>query len=461
MKKQGVVYMKLYKNITIILVVLIILAGALVAVKFLPGNEEPKEPEKTQSTEYFDILRVKIDDISKVDVTTSKDSYTVTKSGSEVHLSDSENLMISNQFLQSLLNSCSYIYAEKVASENKDDAEIYGFTNPKATLNITLKDGSNKTLLVGNDTIDASGSYIKMADEDKIYIKSAYGLSSLIPEYKSFVNKSALRITPDKHESLSLFSLSKPGSMDIELKATKVKTEKTEGVLWEMKKPAFAEVNTTVFTNDVLTPLESFTANGIAEVKVSDLSKYGLDNPYAVLSISADGVTQKFTFGKEENGHRYFMTDDYATVYTASASSLGFLDVAYIDLMSRLICIENIKNVSTVEIKSPDKNYILKISGDERFIDDKKIEKDAFSKVYQNIIGLRFDSIDFNKKSSGNAVVTFKYTKNDKSTRVVSFESISDRNYLATVDGKGNYIITKKAVSEALKSIEKAYKETK
>ena len=57
--------------------------------------------------------------------------------------------------------------------------------------------------------------------------------------------------------------------------------------------------------------------------------------------------------------------------------------------------------------------------------------------------------------------MTFKYTKNDNSTRVVSFESISDRNYLATVDGKGNYIITKKAVSEALKSIEKAYKETK
>ena len=110
---------------------------------------------------------------------------------------------------------------------------------------------------------------------------------------------------------------------------------------------------------------------------------------------------------------------------------------------------------------SPDINYILKISDDERFIGDKKIDKNAFSKVYQDIIGLRFDSLDPDKKPSGSAVVTFKYTKNDKSTHIVSFESISDRNYLATVDGKGNYIITKKAVSDALKSIEKAYTEAK
>ena len=282
-----------------------------------------------------------------------------------------------------------------------------------------------------------------------------------MPDYKSFIDKNVLKITSDKHKSLSLVKLLKPGNPDIELKSTIVKTEDSESIKWEVTKPVYADANTTVLSNDFLTPLETFSANGVAEKRVSDLSKYGLKNPYAVLSISADGVTQKFTFGKEENGVRYFTVDNYSTVYTASSAGLGFLNVSYIDLMSRLIHIENIKNVSTLEIKSTDKNYILKISGNERFINDKKIDKNIFSKIYQNIIGLRFDSIDLNKKPYGRSDITFKYTKNDKSTHTVSFESVDDRNYLASVDGKGNSIITKKAVRDALDFIEEKLNEVK
>lgn len=453
--------MKLHKNILIIILVIVLLAGALVLVNKLPDNGEEPKPEETQKTEYIDVFRVKTDDIKDVSVITAENSYSVSKNGNELSLSDSSNIKINNQALSSFLNACSYVYAEKIVTEKEDDISVYGFLNPLATVTVSLKDGSKKVLQIGDKTIDSSGNYIKLSDEDKIYIKSSYGINSLIPDYKSFIDKNVLKITPDKHNSLSLIRLSKPANPDVELKSTIVKTEDSVGVLWEMTKPVYADANTTILTNDFLTPLETFSANGVAEERVSDLSKYGLKNPYAVLTISADGITQKFTFGKEENGFRYFTVDNYATVYTASSAGLGFLNVSYIDLMSRLIHIENIKNVSTLEIKSADKNYVLKISGDERFINDKKIDKNVFSKVYQNIIGLRFDSIDLNKNASGRSDITFKYTKNDNTTHTVSFESIDDRNYLAAVDGKGSSIITKKAVHDTLDFIEEKLNESK
>lgn len=453
--------MKLHKNISIILLAIVVLAGALVIVNKLPGNEEKPKPEETQKTEYIDVFRVKTDDIKNVSVITSESSYSVSKNGNELSLSDSSNIKINNQALSSFLNACSYVYAEKLVTEKEDDVSVYGFLNPAATVTLSLKDGSKKELQIGNKTIDSSGNYIKLSDEDKIYIKSSYGISSLIPDYVSFIDKNVLKISFDKHKSLSLIRLSKPGNPDVELKSSTVKTEDSEGILWEMTKPVYADANTTVLANNFLTPFETFSANGVVEERLYDLSKYGLNNPYAVLNISADGITQKFTFGKEENGVRYFTVDNYATVYTVSSAGLEFLNVSYIDLMSRLIHIENIKNVSTLEIKSSDKNYILKISGDERFINDKKIDKKVFSKVYQSIIGLRFDSIDLNKNYSGRSDITFKYTKNDNTTHIVSFESIDDRNYLAAVDGRGSSIITKKAVRDALDFIEEKLNEAK
>jgi len=454
--------MKLYKNIIIILIVLALLAVGLIIVKNLPDSKEEQiDTPNNQTVEYIDVLRVSADDIIKISVSTQKSSYTVSKDGSALTLSDSENLKINKQVLQSLLSSCSYIYAEKLATENKEDVTLYGFSEPKATISVTLKDGTEKVVQIGNQTIDSSGSYIKLADEDKVYIKSTYGISNLVPEYTAFIDKSILAIDTTNYESLSYISLVKAGNTEIELKSISEQNGETESLLWKMTKPVYADANSMVLSNDVLTPLKDFTASGIAEANPKDLSKYGLTSPYATLTVTTGGVTQRFTFGKEIDGYRFFKVDNYATVYIAPTQSLTFLDIAYIDLMSRLVHLENIKNISTVEIKTSDKNFNLKISGEERFINGKKIDKNVFSKVYQNIIGISFNSVDVNAKSVGSSDVTIKYTRNDNSTCTVSFASVDDRNYLALVDGKRNGIVAKKSVKDVVDYIEEKYNEIK
>ncbi len=454
--------MKLYKNIIIILIVLALLAGGLIIVKNLPDSEEEQiDTPDNQTVEYIDVLRISTDDIIKISVSTQESSYTVSKDGSNLTLSDSQNLKINKQALQSLVSSCSYIYAEKLVTENNEDATLYGFSEPKATISVVLKDGTEKVVQIGKETIDSSGSYIKLADEDKVYIKSAYGISNLVPEYTAFIDKGILAIDTTNYESLSYISLVKSGNTEIELKSISEQNGETESLLWKMTKPVYADANSVVLSNDVLTPLKDFTANGVAEANPKDLSKYGLTSPYATLTITTGSVTQKFTFGKETDGYRFFKVDNYATVYIASTQSLAFLDVAYIDLMSRLVHLENIKNISTVEVKTTDKSFDLKISGEERFINSKKIDKDIFTKVYQNIISISFNSVDVNAKPVASADVTIKYTRNDKTTCTVSFVSIDDRNYLALVDGKGNSIVAKKSVKDVIDFIEEKYNETK
>lgn len=459
--KQGVLFMKLYKNILIIILVIVLLATALVLVNKLPDNEEVPKQEETQKTEYIDVFRTKADDIINISIVTQKSSYTVSKNGNELLLSDSSNIKINNQALSSLLNACSYVYAEKIVTEKEDDLSIYGFSAPLATITVSLKDGSSKVLQVGNKTIDSSGNYIKMSGEDKIYIKSSYGISSLIPEYESFVDKNVLSINPKEYETLSSVCIEKQGNKAIKLNGVTEQNGEEKNTFWRMVKPVFADANTMVLTNDILTPLESFVADGVVEAKTNDLAKYGLDTPYAVFTVSAQGITQKFTFGKENNGYRYFKVDNFNTVYVASIQKISFIDVSYIDLMSRLVHTENVKNISDVLISSPDKNFAFKILQGEYFINDKKIDKNNFTEAYRNLISISLDSVDENAKKVTAPEITITYTRNDKSKCTVSFVNYDDRNYLALVDGKGNAIVNKKNVKDVLKLIQQKYDEAK
>ena len=205
--------MKLHKNILIILLVLVLLACALVLVNKLPDNKEEPKQEETQKTEYIDVFRVKSDDIINISVVTQKSSYSVSKNGNELSLSDSSNIKINNQALSSLLNTCSYVYAEKIVTEKEEDSSVYGFLNPTATVTVSLKNGDKKVLQIGNKTIDTSGCYMKLSDDSKIYIKSSYGINSLIPEYDSFIDKNVLSVNPTDYETLSSISIKKSGKM--------------------------------------------------------------------------------------------------------------------------------------------------------------------------------------------------------------------------------------------------------
>ena len=144
--------MKLHKNILIIILLIVLLAGALVLVNKLPDNEDSPKQEETLKTEYIDVFRVKTDDIKDISVTTLEGSYSVYKNGNELSISDSSNIKINNQALSSFLNACSYVYAEKIVSEKEDDVSVYGFSSPMATVTVSLKDGSKKELQIGNKT---------------------------------------------------------------------------------------------------------------------------------------------------------------------------------------------------------------------------------------------------------------------------------------------------------------------
>lgn len=454
--------MKLYRNLIILLVAIGVLVGAFIGVyKLVPEkNEEPVESEPSVS-ETITVLELDSDTITKVNVKTEEDEYSVIKSDDKLNLSNSAGLRLSESKLQSLIYSCSVVSASKIVSENSEEASMYGFDKGTCSVTVYTSDGSKKTILIGDTTLDNKSAYIKLADSDTIYLKSVYGIENLIPEYKDFVDKSLVTVDTGDLSTLKHVRISKQGNTPVVLEYINIGSGAEEKYSWKMTEPAYADVNGQVLSDKILTALESFNAVDVAEAHVADRSKYDFGNPYAVFSIDYDGKITKLIFGKNYNNYRFVMIDGYDSVYTVKESSLTFLDVPYQNLMSRLIHVEYIDEISKVEIIAPDTDITMEISENEYKINGKVIEKKTFSKAYQAVIGISLDSVELNAPTVGSYEATIKYTKNDGSVVTVGFAAINERNYLALVDGKGNSVTAKKNFKEAVEFVMNTYKKSK
>jgi len=453
--------MKLYRNILIFSIIIALLAVGIIVIKNMPDNGQVTEPapnDEIESTNnYIDVLRLDTKDIVKISVKSEKDNYHVTKSNNEIFLNDSQNLKIAQDKLNMLFNSCSYIFAESIVSSKKEDAQTFGFDTPVATVIVTLNNGTERTISIGKESIDKQGSYIMVDGDDNIYLRSAYGVSNLVPEYNSFIDTAIFSVDPTNYETLKSIYMKKTGNTPVRITSS----GEDETKIWKMSEPAYADANTIVLSEQVLTPLSTLNVAAVVDAKPADTTIYGFAEPYATIEIISENTTQTLQFGDVANGYRFLKIDNFSTVYAVDDSALSFLDVSYIDLMSRLIHLENIKNVSKVHIRYPGGEFLMKIDGENRSVNGVDMSKDDFADIYQRIIGISLDSVDTNISVSSDSETEIVYTRNDGTVCKVSFVPVDDRNYLALVDGKGNCIVKKSSVSDVIDYTKKAVESAK
>ena len=453
--------MKLYRNLIILLVVIFVLAGAFFCVNMINPKSEDVQNEENLNTETVSVFETDSDNVINVTVKTQDGEYSVTRSDDKLVLSNGSGLRISESKLQSLLYSCSAVSASKIMTEAEGDLSQFGFDNAKKSVTIELKDGTSKTILIGDTTLDNKSGYVKLADSNTVFLKSAYGIDNLTPKYEDFIDKSLLSIDTGNLALLKHVHISKQGNTAIKLEYINIGSGEEKKYSWKMTQPVYADVNGQVLSDNILTSLETFNATDVAEANMKDRSLYEFDNPYATFSINFDNKTTNLIFGRKYNDYRFVMIEGYNSAYVVKESSLSFLDVPYQNLMSQLIHVEYISDISKVEITGPDADLIMEINDVEYKINGKAIDKKSFSKAYQAVIGISLDSVDLNVASSGTYDATIKYTKKDGNVVTVGFASINERNYLAQIDGKGCSITGKKNFNEAVEFVINTYKKAK
>ncbi len=453
--------MKLYRNIFIIAIIILGLITAFYFVsKIEPQNAENPPIEETEiGDDLFSVYQAKTGDVLSVRIKNATEEYTLTQENENWVLNGDASLQLDQQSVKNLLLSCTSVSVKSVVEETSENLAAFGLAVPTGFAEITMKDGSKKTISVGSPSIDGENYYISISDDPKVYLKNAYGAESMITSSMSLRKLELFKLNLDDLSGILSFEMEKQGNTPVRIEQIDAGTEDSH---WKIVKPIYAEVNGITFIEKVLTPIETFKTAAIVEDHVKDLGKYGLSKPYATFSLAHSDGVYHIKIGAETENYRYVMTNNSETVYAIEKSKLSFLDVAYMDLMSRLIHVEYITEVDRVEVITPEKTYKLEIlSGDKRKIDGVAIEKSAFSKVYQQFIGISLDKLTFDALSTTASEAQIKYYKKDGSVVTVSFIPTNDRTFRVLVDGEGNCLTAKKNFYDAVTFLNETVKDAK
>lgn len=444
--------MKLYRNIIITVVVIATLASAL----FFIARYQPQDTDGTPALEeteesMFQIYKTDSSRITALHIKNADEEYQLLLAGDLWLLNNDASIKLNQMSVEALVNTCASVSAKKIVAETLDSAESFGFSNPTGSVELHFTNGSTKKFVVGNKTLDGQDYYITMSDDSKVYLKNAYGTESLIPQSLSLRDLSLIAIDPSNLDAIRSFSMSSKGKLDI-----RIENMVENG--WKMTLPVYAEVKGQIFVNDIINQFESFKATHVIEDHAESLDRYGLRNPYAKFLIATNEHEYEVYVGNETDSYRFLKLKNSDTVYTVAKTNLQFLELGYMDLMSSLIHVEYLDEISKVEIASGQTKYEMKIVGEESsrqyYINEKVFQKDAFSKAYQLVIGICLDSIDLSNVPKIEATSYIKYTRKDGDVSLVEFLPINDRQYRVIVNGQGNSITNRKNLEDVIKNLE-------
>lgn len=103
-----------------------------------------------------------------------------------------------------LASSISTLNADRLIDEHPSDLKEFGLDNPSEEVDVTLKGGKTDKLLIGSDTPAATGTYVKLEGDAKVYTVPTYTKTSFDKSVNDLRDKRLLTFNQDKLTSVSM-----------------------------------------------------------------------------------------------------------------------------------------------------------------------------------------------------------------------------------------------------------------
>jgi hypothetical protein len=97
-----------------------------------------------------------------------------------------------------IVSTVSSLASERLVEEKASDMTPFGLASPSLEINIGLKNGKFRKLLLGDETPTGGGSFAKVDGESKVYVLGSFAKSSLGKTPRDLRDKRLLTFSPEK-----------------------------------------------------------------------------------------------------------------------------------------------------------------------------------------------------------------------------------------------------------------------
>ena len=487
-------------------VVLAVLGGVYVGLNTYVSKEEKAESssEEESKTEVFS---VKTDDIKSLEFIVDKKEVTFEKKDDSWVKKDETAFPVNQTTLDSAASAIETVEADRVLEDVENLAE-YGLDSPSNTVIVDTADGTTK-LNIGDENTSTNQYYISRDDDDStVYVVAADTVSPFMNSLYDYA----------QGEDFPTIDSSTVKKVQVsEDKDSYVLEENSDGATWDVSGDGSSDKESadTTAAGNVTSGLGSFAFDQFVNYNAEDLSQYGLDKPYATITVdyqeeveddstdstesgendstasesdsensdttdtdssSEDADSKTTTVDKQlviyvgdeaGDGSRY-VTVDNKQIYTMSTDTLSaVIDKTPSDLWSLIVNYLSVKNLDQLQVTYGETTNTVNVSretstdedGNEKEtttyqLDGEEIESTTFTTFYNKLINMAGQKrLTEAYTPAADPEMTAVFTDSDKNQTTVTFYTY-DTNYYAAVVGDKVFLVNKMTVKEMFNAYE-------
>ena len=487
-------------------VVLAVLGGVYVGLNTYVSKEEKAESssEEESKTEVFS---VKTDDIKSLEFIVDKKEVTFEKKDDSWVKKDETAFPVNQTTLDSAASAIETVEADRVLEDVEDLAE-YGLDSPSNTVTVDTADGTTK-LNIGDENTSTNQYYISRDDDDStVYVVAADTVSPFMNSLYDYA----------QGEDFPTIDSSTVKKVQVsEDKDSYVLEENSDGATWDVSGDGSSDKESadTTAAGNVTSGLGSFAFDQFVNYNAEDLSQYGLDKPYATITVDyqeevEDDSTDSTESGENDStasesdsensdttdtdsslededsktttvdkqlviyvgdeagdGSRY-VTVDNKQIYTMSTDTLSaVIDKTPSDLWSLIVNYLSVKNLDQLQVTYGETTNTVNVSretftdedGNEKEtttyqLDGEEIESTTFTTFYNKLINMAGQKrLTEAYTPAADPEMTAVFTDSDKNQTTVTFYTY-DTNYYAAVVGDKVFLVNKMTVKEMFNAYE-------
>ena len=381
-------------------VVLGVLCAAYEGVNFYVTSQEEKETEENDTS--VDLVSLEADDITAVSFTADQNEVEFDKKDDSWTEKSDANFPVNQDTVDSAVKGVASLTADQEISDVEDMSQ-YDLDNPQNTITLTTADGDT-SLQIGMESSN-NQYYVKKEDDDKnVYLVSSSSIEPFMgtlydfAESGTFPSVTSATITDVKVDKENSYEL----------------TQDADNLFWNVSDGKTTEKADTTKAGTVTSAVGSLAYDKFVDYNCTDDSKYGFDDPYAVITVkytedeavesdedseeSTDADTEESTtdeaaadtsedadasdedssedeqetqtvektltiyVGDETGDDRYVKVDDSKEVYTITKDSLtDILDSIMSDFYNLSVSYVSVNDLDSLEVQSADGDHTINI----------------------------------------------------------------------------------------------------
>lgn len=381
-------------------VVLGVLCAAYEGVNFYVTSQEEKETEENDTS--VDLVSLETDDITAVSFTADQNKVEFDKKDDSWTEKSDANFPVNQDTVDSAVKGVASLTADQEISDVEDMSQ-YDLDNPQNTITLTTADGDT-SLQIGMESSN-NQYYVKKEDDDKnVYLVSSSSIEPFMgtlydfAESGTFPSVTSATITDVKVDKENSYEL----------------TQDADNLFWNVSDGKTTEKADTTKAGTVTSAIGSLAYDKFVDYNCTDDSKYGFDNPYAVITVkyteeeavesdedseeSTDADTEESTtdeaaadtsedadasdedssedeqetqtvektltiyVGDETGDDRYVKVDDSKEVYTITKDSLtDILDSTMSDFYNLSVSYVSVNDLDSLEVQSADGDHTINV----------------------------------------------------------------------------------------------------